>query len=157
MLTLTSTAFQSGRPIPQRFTGEGPDVSPPLAWSDPPAQTKELALIVDDPDAPTSEPWVHWLLYKIPPETRTLPESIRKFPTLSSPIHALQGKNSFGASGYNGPMPPKGHGTHHYHFRLYALDQPLIILPDSSRAVLENAIKSHILATGELIGTYERK
>ncbi|GAB4133841.1 YbhB/YbcL family Raf kinase inhibitor-like protein [Thermopirellula anaerolimosa] len=157
--TLTSSAFESGKPIPKKYTGEGADVSPPLEWKGVPEGTRELALICEDPDAPTKEPWVHWVIYKIPPETTSLPENVAKTSRLSQPPGALQGKNSWPSGqtiGYRGPMPPPGHGRHHYYFRLYALDAKLVIEPGVTKSVLWMNIKDHIVGQAELMGTYER-
>ena len=151
-ITLTSAAYQEGQRIPVRFTGEGDDVSPAMDWGEPPAGTKEWALLMDDPDAPTSEPWVHWVMYKIPLAARGLPEGASK-----SAAAGVQGTSSFDAIGYNGPMPPKGHGTHHYHLRLYALDQPVTLPPGATKEALLAAMTGHILAMGELVGVYDRK
>ncbi|HVT29153.1 MAG TPA: YbhB/YbcL family Raf kinase inhibitor-like protein, partial [Lacipirellulaceae bacterium] len=116
---LTSSAFKRGAPIPRKYTGEGDDASPPLAWSAAPPNTKEFALICDDPDAPSAEPWVHWVIYGIPADVSGLPEGVKTNEAkLAKPVVARQGKNSFtsGATvGYRGPMPPPGHGVHHYH------------------------------------------
>ena len=155
-LTVRSTAFEDGQRIPKQHTGEGKDTSPPLSWTDVPAGTVELALIVDDPDAPTPEPWVHWVLYKLPPGTRELKEGVARTEKLSDPAGALQGKNSFKQIGHYGPMPPPGHGTHHYHFRIYALDKALTLGPGATKAKLLEAMRGHIIAEGELVGTYSR-
>ncbi|MCE5302943.1 MAG: YbhB/YbcL family Raf kinase inhibitor-like protein [Planctomycetaceae bacterium] len=158
-LQLTSAAFTQGHPIPKKYTGDGEDVSPPLAWTGAPEGTKELVLICDDPDAPTDEPWVHWVLYKIPADAKSLGEGVPRKPHLKDPHGAVQGRNSWPAGenlGYRGPKPPPGHGVHHYYFKLYALDSP--IHADAGldkRAVLE-AIHDHILAEGALMGTYQR-
>jgi Raf kinase inhibitor-like YbhB/YbcL family protein len=157
---LTSSAFQAGAAIPRNHTGEGDDLSPPLAWDDVPQGAKQFALICDDPDAPTPEPWVHWVIYGIAADVRALPKAVPNEPQLTRPLAARQGKNSWdsGATiGYRGPMPPPGHGTHHYHFKLYALDQPLDLKPSASKAQLLAAIKGHVVGEAELIGTYERK
>jgi Raf kinase inhibitor-like YbhB/YbcL family protein len=151
-ITLTSAAYQEGQRIPARFTGEGDDVSPALSWSEPPAGAKEWALIMDDPDAPTSDPWVHWVMYKIPPATRRLPEGASK-----SAAAGVQGTNSFDETGYNGPYPPKGHGLHHYHLKVYALDQTLTLPPGATKEALQAAMAGHVLALGELVGVYDRK
>jgi Raf kinase inhibitor-like YbhB/YbcL family protein len=148
-IRIASTAFEPHRPIPKTYTGEGPDISPPLAWSGVPEPTKELALICDDPDAPTPEPWVHWILYKLSPTRTGLRESDNG--------GGVEGKNSFEKIGYGGPLPPRGDGMHHYHFKLYALDQPLTVGAGLSKDQLLAAMKGHVLAQGELIGTYERK
>ena len=148
MITVTSSAFNPGAKIPRKYTGEGEDVSPPLAWSGAPADTKEFALICDDPDAPRPEPWVHWVLYGIPADRNSLPEG--------NAGGADEGKTSFGKIGYGGPMPPPGHGVHHYYFKVYALDQPLELGPGATKERLLEAMAGHVLAEGELVGTYER-
>jgi len=148
-IAITSTAFTAGGKIPVKHTGEGADTSPPLSWKGVPAGTKELALICDDPDAPRPTPWVHWILYKIPSTKASLAEG--------SAGGATEGRNDFGNSGYGGPMPPPGHGVHHYHFKLYALDAELSLKPGATKDQLLKAMKGHVLAEGELTGTYERK
>jgi hypothetical protein len=155
-LTIQSPAFVSNSPIPKRFTGDGEDISPKLSWSGVPEGAKSLALIVDDPDAPTPEPWVHWLIYNIPATAAGLPENIAKTPTLTAPQGALQGTNSWGNAGYGGPAPPPGHGVHHYHFKLYALDAVLSVQSGLSKAQLLSATEGHVLAQGEFVGTYQR-
>lgn len=154
---IRSESFKPNHKIPIEYTGEGTDMSPPLSWGDLPEGTKELALICDDPDAPMDEPFVHWVVYNIPPETRHLPEAVAKEEDVSQPVRMRQGQNSFGYAGYGGPMPPKGHGTHHYHFKLYALDQPLNSQEPLDKARLLKQIEGHILAQAELVGTYERQ
>ena len=156
-ITLTCSAFGPGMAIPKLHTGEGPDTSPQLSWSDLPPNTRELALIVDDPDAPTPQPWVHWVLYKIPSALSGLPAGIAKTAILKQPPGALQGETSWGKVGYFGPLPPKGHGVHHYYFKLFALDQPLSLAAGVSKEALLAAMRGHVLGEGELIGTYERK
>jgi Raf kinase inhibitor-like YbhB/YbcL family protein len=158
-MELFSSAFGPGSPIPRRYTGEGEDLSPPLQWKGVPEGTQELALICDDPDAPTPEPWVHWVIYKIPPNATGLPEGLPKTAQLSQPPGAMQGKNSWTSGptiGYRGPMPPPGHGVHHYHFTLYALDSPLNVQPGETKKNLLKKMEGHILATATLIGTYQR-
>lgn len=156
-IRLQSTAFGTNDLIPRKHTGDGEDASPPLAWSGAPAGTKEFALIVDDPDAPTPEPWVHWVLYKIPAGSVSLPEKVAPALRPNIPRGAVQGQNSWPKGiGYRGPAPPKGHGTHHYHFRLYALDAELSVEPGLDKRSLLVAMKGHVLAEGELVGTYQR-
>ena len=149
MLTVKSTAFENGKPIPSKYTGEGVNVSPPLSWSAVPKEAVELALICDDPDAPRAQPWVHWVLYKLPADVTSLAEG--------NAGGAVEGKNDSGTSGYSGPMPPKGHGVHHYHFKLYALDARINLPAGATKDQLLKAIGDHYIAKGELIGTYERK
>ena len=112
-IRVTSDAFAPGAAIPTRYSGDGDDVSPPLKWSGVPKNTKELALIVEDPDAPQAEPFVHWVIYKIPADATGLAEGVPAQARLTSSAGAVQGKNSFKRIGYGGPKPPPGHGTHH--------------------------------------------
>jgi Raf kinase inhibitor-like YbhB/YbcL family protein len=149
---VTSTAFQQGTTIPKQYTGDGVDQSPPLRWSEPPAGTKSLALICDDPDAPVGT-WVHWVLFNLPAETRELKEGLPTTEMLKN--GAKQGKNDFGKIGYGGPAPPKGK-PHRYFFKIYALDSAVDLTPGATKARLEKAMKGHILAEGQLMGTYKR-
>ena len=155
-ITINSSAFSHNQPIPRKHTGEGQDVSPALSWSGIPAGAKELALIMDDPDAPRADPWVHWIIYKLPATLTRLPEAIAETQQLAVPEGALQGKNSWGTVGYRGPLPPPGHGVHHYHFKLYALDTALDVRPGLDNSQLLSKMKGHILAEGDLVGTYQR-
>ncbi len=154
-LTLTSPAFAQGEAIPSKYTCQGDDASPALQWSAPPAGTKSLALIVDDPDAPGGT-WVHWVIYNIPPEAGELAEGASKgnAAEFHLPKDTLQGPTSFGRSDYGGPCPPSG--THRYFFHLYALDIALN-RPGLDKAALLDAMKGHVLAAGELMGTYKQK
>lgn len=156
-ISVKSGAFENGGSIPRTYTGDGNDESPPLSWQHLPSGTRELAVICDDPDAPTSQPWVHWVIYKIPAEERGLAAGIPADLLLSTPSGAVQGKNSWKTVGYRGPAPPKGRGSHHYHFKLYALDRNLDLKPGLDKSELLKSIQGHILAEGELTGTYERK
>lgn len=155
-LTLTSTAFQHQGEIPARHTCEGEDVSPALAWSGAPAGTRSLALIVDDPDAPDPKApkmtWVHWVLYDLPPSSDGLPEGVDP---RALPAGTREGTNDWKRTGWGGPCPPIG--RHRYLFKLYALDTELADLRQPTKARLEEAMKGHILAQTELIGTYEKK
>ena len=155
-LALRSPAFTEGQPIPRRHTGDGEDLSPPLSWSGIPAAARELALIVDDPDAPTKEPWVHWVIYKLPANEEGLVEGVPPMLRPGYPATAVQGKNSWGSAGYRGPAPPKGHGVHRYFFKLYALDQALDLPEGLDKAGLVKAIQGHIVSQAELMGTYQR-
>jgi len=155
-MKIESTAFAHGQTIPKKHTGEGADVSPPLTWSNLPAGVRELALICDDPDAPRPQPWVHWVIYKIPAVCTGLPEGVPRDKQLADPAGALQGLNSWPSIGYRGPMPPPGHGVHHYHFRLYALDKPLDLKAGLDKAGLLTALKGHVLAEAVLTGAYQR-
>jgi len=155
-ITVTSPAFRANQAIPQKYTGDGQDVSPPLELAGIPAEAKELALICDDPDAPRPEPWVHWVIYKIPPATTSLPEGVDRAEQPAGVPGAVQGRNDWGTIGYRGPAPPRGHGVHHYHFKVYALDAPLEVRAGLTKDELLRAMRGHILAEGELVGTYER-
>jgi Raf kinase inhibitor-like YbhB/YbcL family protein len=153
-LKLTSSAFASGGEIPSKYTCEGEDLSPPLAWSDVPANAKSLALIVDDPDAPDPAApkmtWVHWMLYNIPVSAAGLAEGARALPA-----GTLQGLNDWKRTGYGGPCPPTG--RHRYFHKLYALDTVLPNLGQVSKAKLEAAMKPHLIAQAQLIGTYQKR
>ncbi len=152
-IQLTSSAFQDGKPIPSKYTCDGEDVSPPLTWTNVPPETKGLALISDDPDAPVGT-WVHWVLYDLPPTTAGLSEAVPKSPELAN--GAKQGMNDFRRIGYGGPCPPPGK-PHRYYFKLYALDTVLGLKPGATKAEVEKAMKGHILAQGQLMGTYQRR
>ncbi len=151
--TLESAAFENGKDIPSTYTCEGRDVSPPLTWKGAPEGTKSLALIVSDPDAPDpANPrmtWVHWVLYNIPAETAGIPEGVSDLPS-----GTLPGKNDWGRTGYGGPCPPIG--RHRYFFRLYALDTVLPDLGTPGMKELLSAMKGHVLAEAELMGTYQK-
>ena len=154
-LTITSTAFAVDGAIPPRYTCEGSDVSPPLAWSGAPAATKSFALIVDDPDAPDPAApkvtWVHWVLYDIPPSTGELPEAVK---SSALPAGTREGVNDWGRTGYGGPCPPIG--RHRYFHKLYALDTLLPEVNRPNKAALEKAMHGHVLAQSVLIGTYQK-
>lgn len=151
-LAVTSTAFAEGAPIPTRHTCEGEDLAPPLAFSRAPAGTRSLALVVDDPDAPDPAAprtvWVHWVLYDLPPDTPGLPEGG------APPPGARPGLNDWKRVGYGGPCPPIG--RHRYYFKLYALDAMLGDLRKPTKARLLEAMRGHVLAEGQLMGTYQK-
>jgi hypothetical protein len=151
-LHLTSAAFAAGGTIPQKHTADGADVSPALAWDAVPAETKSLALICDDPDAPRGT-WVHWVIWGLPPAVRELAENMPREATLAS--GAKQGRNDFGRLGYGGPAPPRG-PVHRYFFKLFALDHLPEVEPGATKTELERAMKGHVLARGELMGKYGR-
>ena len=151
-LELTSAAFQGGQPIPRQYTGDGRNLSPPLTWRDPPAGTRSLALICEDPDAPRGT-FTHWVAFNLPAESRELGEGVPAEPTL--PNGTVQGTNDFGRAGYGGPKPPPGK-PHRYVFQLYALDRPLDVPPGATKAQLLVAMKGHILGEAQLQGTYAR-
>jgi len=151
-MELTSTAFKPGELIPAKHTCDGPDVSPPLSWSDPPAGTKSFALISDDPDAPMGT-WVHWVAWNIPGDARSLAENLPKKDSL--PDGTKQGTTDFRRIGYGGPCPPSG--THRYFFKLYALDTTLNLPASTTKKDLEKTMQGHILAQAELMGKYRRR
>jgi len=152
-IRLSSPAFAEGAPIPARYTCDGENVSPPLKWSNVPPGTKSIALIADDPDAPAGT-WVHWVMYNIPPATTELPEALPTTEVILSQVR--QGVTDFKRPGYGGPCPPGG-SPHRYFFRLYALDTELQLQPRATQKDLVGAIQGHILAQGQLMGTYQRK
>ena len=145
-LTLTSDAFANGQSIPVKYSCRGNNISPARAWNDPPPGAKSFALIVDDPDAPMGT-WVHWVLYNIPDGTRSLQENMD---TGAMSV----GKNSSGKMRYDGPCPPSG--THRYFFKLYALDSTLSLSPGVTKEQVLKAMEGHILAQGELMGTFSK-
>ena len=151
-LTIKTPAFDPGQSIPKRYTGEGEDVSPRLEWSEPPSGTKSIALICEDPDAPVGI-WVHWVLFNLPPATRTLDEGIPKDRELKN--GARHGNNDWKQTGYRGPRPPPGK-PHRYFFKVYALDKTLDLAAGATRVQLLDAMKGHTLAEGEVMGTYRR-
>jgi Raf kinase inhibitor-like YbhB/YbcL family protein len=155
-LSLTSPAFAEGGEIPTHYTCEGRDVSPPLAWSEPPSGTKSLALIVADPDAPDPKApkmtWVHWVLYNLPPTAGQLAEAVAR---KALPAGTLEGLNDWKRPGYGGPCPPIG--RHRYFHKLYALDTVLPDLGRPTKAQLEKAMQGHVLAQAELVWTYQKK
>ena len=151
-LTLSSPSFSNGGNIDKKFTCDGADVSPELSWKEPPAGTKTLALLVDDPDAPVGN-WNHWTLWNLPGGSRGLLESVSKEARL--PDGTQQGQNDFRKIGYNGPCPPPGK-PHRYYFKLFALDTKLDLKPGTTKKDLEAAMKGHILAQGEWMGRYGR-
>jgi Raf kinase inhibitor-like YbhB/YbcL family protein len=154
-LVLTSSAFVQSGPIPKQHTCQGADIAVPLAWSGLPAQTKSLALIVDDPDAPDPAApkvtWVHWVLYNIPASAAGLREGVT---TATLPPGTREGRNDWKRTGYGGPCPPIG--RHRYFHKLYALDVVLPDLKHPTKAQLEKAMQGHVLEKFELIGTYQK-
>jgi Raf kinase inhibitor-like YbhB/YbcL family protein len=152
-MNITSSAFAQNGSIPKQYTCEGKDISPPLTWSGAPANAKSLVLIVDDPDAPDPAAprmtWVHWVVYNLPPSSTGLPEAVKTLPA-----SALDGLNDWERTGYGGPCPPIG--RHRYFHKLYALDRLLPDLGRPTKQKLEQAMKGHIVAQAQLIGTYQK-
>jgi Raf kinase inhibitor-like YbhB/YbcL family protein len=145
-MTITSSAIQANGNILPQYTADGANVSPPLTFSDIPLEAKSLVLFVDDSDAPSGS-FTHWLLYDMPPSILAIPES-------EMPQIGTAGTNDFGAIGYGGPQPPEG--THHYHFRLFALDTMLELPEGVSRQEVEEAMDGHVLESAELVGRYHK-
>ena len=151
-IKLTSTAFKEGEAIPRQYTCDGINISPPLEWTGVPKSAKTIALIADDPDAPSGT-FVHWVLYNLPAANIGLVENLP--PTEDLKAGGFQGKNDFGKVGYGGPCPPSG--THRYFFKTYALDAELPLKGGATKAEIENAMQAHIIARGQLMGTFSRK
>lgn len=157
-IKLESPAVKAGERIPADYTADGKDVSLPLKWSGAPEGTKEFALIFDDPDAPTPKPWVHWVLYNIPGKAAELPEGLSMDEVLKEPaplVGATHGPSGWRKPGYRGPAPPPGK-DHHYTFKLYALDADLDLKPGLTKDQLLEAMKGHVLGTGQLVAIYSR-
>jgi len=152
-MRISSTAFSNQTAIPALYTCEGKDISPPMAWSDIPAGTKSLALVVDDPDAPDPAApkmtWVHWVLYNLPPTNGGLPEGVKAHPAGTN-----EGVNDWKRTGYGGPCPPIG--RHRYFHKLYALDTVLPDLKQPTKVKLEEAMKGHVIGEAQLMGTYQK-
>jgi Raf kinase inhibitor-like YbhB/YbcL family protein len=147
-LDLTSGAFADGRPIPVEYSCDGANQSPALSWDEPPPGTKSFALVIDDPDAPSGT-FRHWGVYDIPASARAIDAGQRI---------GTEVKNDKGTPGYTGPCPPPGHGVHHYHFKLFALDVDRLNLGTEARvADVETEAAKHAIAQVELVGTFERK
>jgi Raf kinase inhibitor-like YbhB/YbcL family protein len=153
-LAVESSSFAPGGRIPDAYAGKD-GRSPALRWRSVPPGTREIVVLVEDPDAPSPKPFVHWIVYGISPETTDLPEGL---PPIATPVGQgfAQGKNSMKQDGYTGPAPPAGHGLHHYHFQVFALDSRLDLEAPVDRDRLVDAMRDHVLAAGEVVGTYER-
>ena len=151
-IKLTSVAFKDGQSIPAPYTCDGVNISPPLEWSGLPKTTKTVAIIVEDPDAPSGT-WVHWVLYNLPADNIGLVENVPASENLKA--GGFQGKNDFGKIGYGGPCPPSG--THHYFFKIYALDSELPLKAGATKAELMKAMEGHIVLEGQLMGTYRHQ
>jgi len=152
-MRVTSSAFEHLGPMPAKYTGEGQDVSPPLAWSGAPEGTRGFAVICHDPDAPLvakngTYGFVHWVLYNIPGSVSQLPEAVKEY---------TAGKNDFGTAGYRGPMPPNGHGKHHYYFWVLALNEPTDLPAGLTLWELLERIEPKVIGMNRLVGTYERR
>lgn len=150
-IPVTSEAFLSQQPIPKKYSCDGDNISPPLQWGDTLPDTKSFALIMDDPDAPGGT-YTHWVVYGLPSTARSLPEGVPSDTEIAE--GGKQGVNGSGKAGYGGPCPPGG--THHYFFKLYALDIKIDLAAGATKSQLEQAMKGHVLAFGELMGTYSK-
>ena len=148
---LKSSAFLQDDPIPATYSCDGENISPPLAWTDPPHGTRRFVMILDDPDAPAGT-WVHWVLFNLPADARSLPEAVAPDPMLSD--GTIHGSNSWNSIGYGGPCPPSG--EHRYFFKLYALDSILDLEAGANKEQVLEAMEGHVLAQTELMGTYSR-
>ena len=147
-LEITSPGFSPLEVIPKKYTSDGENVSPTLQWDKIPPETKQLALICHDPDAPLPFGFTHWTIYNIPPDVKAIAEGEGNKYT--------EGLNTSGSNGYTGPAPPEGHGVHHYYFWLYALDRALDLKAGLSRKELLEAISDYVIAQARLVGTYQR-
>jgi len=163
IIEIASSSFVIGQRLPIEYTEDGANVSPPLAWSRLPEGTRSIAVVAEDSDAPGERPWVHWVLYDVLPfvpelgvSLTALPEDISRAGSPRELPGAKQGRNDFGTVGYRGPAPPRGHGTHHYHFRLYAMDSTLDLPEGATKADLIRALQGKVLGTGEIVATYSR-
>jgi Raf kinase inhibitor-like YbhB/YbcL family protein len=152
-LELTSDAFVNGQAIPAKYSCVGRNISPALAWTEPPAGTQSFALIADDPDAPFGT-WVHWVLFNIPADRRALEEDLPLSGKNADPEAIYVGRNSSGNTRYDGPCPPSG--THRYYFKLYALDTTINLLPGATKEQVLDEMDGHILAQAELMGTFSK-
>ncbi len=151
-MKLTSRAFSDGEIIPQRYTCDGRDLSPPLSWSDVPEEARSLVILCEDPDAPSGT-WHHWAAYDISPDKTALTEGVPPYD--SSPFQ--QGKNDFGRPGYGGPCPPRGHGAHRYRFQLLALSIGRLPVPPAARCVdVAREARKHLIGEAVLVGSYQR-
>jgi Raf kinase inhibitor-like YbhB/YbcL family protein len=158
-INVTSPVLKEGEPIPKDYTADGRNVSPPIVWGDLPTGTKELALICEDPVAPTPQPFVHWVVYKIPPTAKGLPEGMPIDETTPLPAElkgTIQGLSGFRRPIWRGPAPPKPGVTHRYHFIVYALDTELEAKPGMNKTQLLEAMKGHVIGQGQLVATYTR-
>ncbi len=146
-IDVTSTAFTDGGSLPVTFTADGAGVAPPIAWSNIPDGARSVVLIVEDPDSPFPKPFAHWLVYSLPVTAGSI---------ASSPAGGREGKNSMLKTGYTPAAPPAGHGMHHYHFQVFALDVVLELGEGAGRSALLDAMRNRVIAWGEIVATYER-
>ena len=155
-IRLSSPSILDGDPIPSRHSVDGGNASPALSWSGFPDDTRSIAVTCEDPTGPRGRPFTLWILYNIPADVSGIPDSISKVFMPPEVPGAEQGVNDTGTVGYDGPAPPPGHLAHRYEFKVYGLDVPLNVPPDITRSAFEAAIANHVLALGELAGTFRR-
>lgn len=156
-MDIGTKSFQPQQMIPTRYTREGKNVSPELHWHGVPGDARQLVVVCDDPDAPQDEPWVHWVMYDVAPSEHEVPEGVEQRERPERPSGARQGENSWGDIGYGGPQPPRGHGTHHYRFHVYAADiEPGRLPAKLDKKELLDRLKGHICDEAEIVGLYER-
>jgi Raf kinase inhibitor-like YbhB/YbcL family protein len=153
-IVVTSTAQEASGRLPDRYSAYFDNISPPLRWTNVP-DVKAWAIVVEDPDAPQAEPFVHWMIWNIEAGVTALPEGLPQDQFLATPQGGIQGRNSMGGYGWFGPRPPAGHGLHHYYIQVFALNDILAMGPDTPLEELLNALKGHTLAKGEMVATYE--
>jgi Raf kinase inhibitor-like YbhB/YbcL family protein len=154
-IELSSEAFPDEGKIDLRHSGYGDNLSPPLRWT-PVVGAGAYVIVLEDPDAPMEHPFVHWMIWNIPGQVTSLSEGVPNNAELVTPQGAIQGTNNNDSAGYFGPRPPAGHGLHHYHFQIFALDGPLTLHSDADLRALTNAMQGRVIADGELVGTYEQ-
>jgi Raf kinase inhibitor-like YbhB/YbcL family protein len=155
-IVVQSPAFASGARIPKQYTADGEGASPPLTWLNVPREAQSIALLVEDPDANTPQPFVHWVAYNISAGSEGLPERIAPGDRPGRPVGMRQGASGGNALGWVACAPPAGTGAHRYHFELFALDMSLDLPPGATRSNVAKAMRGHLLAIGELVGTYSR-
>jgi Raf kinase inhibitor-like YbhB/YbcL family protein len=153
-ITVFSCSQGADGRLADRHSAYYDNISPPLEWTEV-AGAKAYALVVEDPDAPREQPFIHWMIWNIPGEARSLPEGLPNSDELITPQNTVQGRNDMGGHGWFGPRPPAGHGVHRYYFQLFALDEPLEMGPETPLIELLNALKAHTIAEGEMMATYE--
>lgn len=155
-LEIECLSWADGQAIPPRYSRDDTNDSPPISWARLPEETQSIAVICEDPDAAGEAAFVHWVIYNIPPKHPGLPEGISKTAQPLEIPGCVQGLNHFGEIGYDGPQPSRGHGVHHYHFRVFALDAVLPIEERITKERLIDAMRGHVLASGEIVGTFHR-
>lgn len=154
VLEVTSRAFEPNASIPTMYSRQGKSISPPIAWAGAPKPTKSFVVIAEDSDAPGNAPFTHWVVFDIPGTVTGLPRAVKVAPEPKNGSGARQGRNAFGTVGYSGPIPPAADPPHHYHFEVFALDRLLKLRPGVDREAVVRALSGHVLAKGELVGSF---